>query len=70
MTHLINQLVYGKAAFRISLAMTGNFLETIFYAVYFWPVVFSFLLKITFKVLSYDFLGTLGGIPEDFLRMF
>ena len=70
MTHSINRLVNGKAAFRKALAMTGIFLETIFYAVYFWPRVFSFLLKMTFKVLSYDFLGTLRGIPEDFLRMF
>ena len=70
MTHLFNKLVNGKAAFRTALAMTGIFLEKIFYAVYFWPRFFFFLLKTTFKVLSEDFLGTLGGIPEDFLRMF
>ena len=32
--------------------------------------VFFFLLKMTFRVFSDNFLGTLGGIPEDFLRMF
>ena len=45
MTHLINQLVNGKAAFRTALAMKGIFFETIFYAVYFWPRVCSFLKK-------------------------
>ena len=52
MTHLINQLVNSKAAFKTALAMMGFFLETIIYAVYFWPRVFTFLLKMTFKVLT------------------
>ena len=52
MTHLINQLVNSKAAFRTALAMTGIFLETIFYAVYFWPRVFTLLLKMTFQVIT------------------
>ena len=60
----------NKTALRTSLAMTDICWKQSFMRVFFWPRVFSFLLKMTFKVIFYDFLGTYGEIPEYLFRMF
>ena len=70
MTHLNNYLVKNNAAFRTALSMTRFFFRNNLLCNFFLRRVFSFFLKITFKVLSYDFQGTLGGIVRGFLGMF